>query len=489
MMLSNSDIYLMSKAISSLTKLQGDPLFLHLLQKTYSSYRERAIRPGFSPKRYIANLGRTLQDESWEKLAASGSLKDPTLQCYDQHAGFLPLPDKPQPYSTMSLPPISPSHSMLDHSFNFYQNGMSTGAASLISLNSEDQSEYAPSSRALSPAESLSERLSEVNPFPVRKDNRYALLNSRQKADLLSQMLVHSTLHSDSDMQGWETDFSHEALGIEKEPSLPGVASKGRTRKGSLRSANTFPSVPRLPPIQSAGAPTTCASTASSSDGTPTNSNGDVDFETSKRTHGKEMEDSEVLDPSAVELFVCNDKVGVKEDVMAENLADGVAVPVDESESNTINGSTTENVSVEADDLTSRGLEKPEDGDLTNNSISMVDSHNAVEKDNNDNEGNGKFPLDLKSSEIYDSSNAADSIEGDKIDIDSEQELVQKEEGGGANTDIFAHEDNIGKHDLSEDEKGNISTGESETEIHGVPVSGKDDEKIDVELEGLSFFK
>ncbi|KAK3740327.1 hypothetical protein QZH41_013902, partial [Actinostola sp. cb2023] len=235
----------------------GDPLFLALLQKrlSSSSYGNH-VRPGFSPKRYIATLGRSLQEDSWNKLLTSGSFKDPALQSYNPYAPSVHddgslcelFPSKPQPYSTMSLPPISPSSSMLGSAFNFYPNGMSTGAASMISINSD---EYAPSSRAISPAESLNERLSEVEPIRPKKDYRYASLDSKQKEELLSQMLVQKTLETvDSDLQTWPANFNKEDT-YDSNASLTGT-SKRRSSKGSLKSSS-LTSIPRLPPIQSAG--------------------------------------------------------------------------------------------------------------------------------------------------------------------------------------------------------------------------------------------
>lgn len=222
------------------------------------------MRPGFSPKRYIATLGNSLEEDTWKRLAAAGSLKDPALLTYDPkgdslyrgHAECSLFPGKPQPYSTMSLPPFSPSSSMFESSFHFYKNGMSTGAASMISLNSESE-EYAPSSRALSPEEPLSNRLSEVELLPQRKDP-YNQLNTKQKEDLLSQLLLQKTLESIdsdlSDLQGWMTNYPDNGRGVEPDPvpvvTLPKIKAKHR---GSLKSGS-MTSIPRLPPIQSAGA-------------------------------------------------------------------------------------------------------------------------------------------------------------------------------------------------------------------------------------------
>lgn len=142
---------------------------------------------------------------------------------------------------------------MFDSSFHFYKNGMSTGAASLISLNSEPD-EYAPSSRALSPAESLSSRLSEVEFLPHRKDP-YAQLNSKQKEDLLSQLLLQKTLASDLlDLQGWVSNYPDHGGGVEQDPSSVMTLPKSKAKhRGSLKSGS-LTSIPRLPPIQSAGA-------------------------------------------------------------------------------------------------------------------------------------------------------------------------------------------------------------------------------------------
>lgn len=222
------------------------------------------MRPGFSPKRYIASLGNSLEGDTWNRLTATGSIKDPSLLTFDpkgapiyQDVGLGSLfPDKPQPYSTMSLPPVSPSSSMFDSSFHFYKNGMSTGAASLISINSETE-EYAPSSRALSPAESLSNRLPEVELLPQRRD-QYGLLNAKQKEDLISHLLLQKTLESVnsdlSDLQGWVANYPDDGGGVEQEPAAMVTIPKSKAKhRGGLKSGS-FPSIPRLPPIQSAGA-------------------------------------------------------------------------------------------------------------------------------------------------------------------------------------------------------------------------------------------
>ena len=222
------------------------------------------MRPGFSPKRYIANLGNSLEEDTWKRLAAAGSLKDPALLTYDPkgdplHRGDAVcnlFPDKPQPYSTMSLPPFSPSSSMFESSFHFYKNGMSTGAASMISLNSESE-EYAPSSRALSPEEPLSSRLSEVELLPQRKDP-YSQLNTKEKEDLLSQLLLQKTLESInsdlSDLQGWVTNYPDNGGGVQPDPAPVVALPKSKAKhRGSLKSGS-LSSIPRLPPIQSAGA-------------------------------------------------------------------------------------------------------------------------------------------------------------------------------------------------------------------------------------------
>lgn len=231
-----------------------------MLEKRLSGYRD-SVRPGFSPKRYIATLGNSLQGEMWNRLAATGSIKDPSLLGYNPKLAPLHgdaamstlYPNKPQPYSTMSLPPLSPSSSMFDSSFHFYKNGMSTGAASMISLSSETE-EYAPSSRALSPAESLSNRLPEVEFLPQRKDP-YAKLNAREKEDLLSQLLLQKTLSSDlSDLQGWVTNYPDHGREVEQDPASMITLQKSKSKhRGSLKSGS-LTSIPRLPPIQSAGA-------------------------------------------------------------------------------------------------------------------------------------------------------------------------------------------------------------------------------------------
>lgn len=235
-----------------------------MLQKRLSGCKDQSVRPGFSPKRYIATLGNSLEEDTWKRLAIAGSLKDPALLTYDPKGDPLQrhddvcrlFPDKPQPYSTMSLPPFSPSSSMFDSSFHFYKNGMSTGAASMISLNSESE-EYAPSSRALSPEESLSNRLSEVELLPQKKDP-YNQLNTKQKEDLLSQLLLQKTLQSInsdlSDLQRWATNYPDNGIGVELDPVSVVTMPKSKAKhRGSLKSGS-LTSIPRLPPIQSAGA-------------------------------------------------------------------------------------------------------------------------------------------------------------------------------------------------------------------------------------------
>lgn len=270
------------------------------------------MRPGFSPKRYIATLGNSLQEDTWNKLAATGSIKDPAVLTFDPKLAPMHgygamstlFPDKPQPYSTMSLPPLSPSSSMFESSFHFYKNGMSTGAASLISLNSETE-EYAPSSRALSPTESLSNRLSEVEFLPQRKDP-YAQLNAKQKEDLLSQLLLQKTLdsmNSDlSDLQGWVTNYPDHRGGEEHEPAATVTLPKSKAKhRGSLKSGS-LTSIPRLPPIQSARArPTTPVELTQ--DRTLPQISSDITADQQRHSSSdKEGETDDILDPGSIHV-------------------------------------------------------------------------------------------------------------------------------------------------------------------------------------------
>ena len=270
------------------------------------------MRPGFSPKRYIATLGNSLQQDTWKRLAAAGSLKDPALLTYDPEGAAVHrdgavrglFPDKPQPYSTMSLPPLSPSSSMFESSFHFYKNGMSTGAASMISLNSETE-EYAPSSRALSPAESLSNRLSEVEFLPQRRDS-YQQLNAKQKEDLLSQLLLQKTLepiNSDlSDLQGWVTNYPDNGGVVEQDPAsvvtLPKTKSKHR---GSLKSGS-LTSIPRLPPIQSAGARPSTPVELKEESSLPQASIESTVYQQRDINAGREETADDILDPGSIHL-------------------------------------------------------------------------------------------------------------------------------------------------------------------------------------------
>ncbi|XP_068752085.1 uncharacterized protein KIAA2012-like [Montipora capricornis] len=279
----------------------GDPLFLALLEKRLSGYRD-SVRPGFSPKRYIANLGNSLQGDIWKRLTAAGSIKDPTLQSYDPGNGNGRTNSlKPQPYATMSLPPLSPSSSMFDSSFHFYKNGMSTGAASMITLNSESE-EYAPSSRALSPTESLSDRLSEVELLPQRKDP-YRQLNAKEKEALLSQLLVERTLKSNiMDLQEWVTNHPSQGGGVEQDatPTLTLPKSKAKHR-GSLKSGS-LTSIPRLPPIQSAGFRPTTPVEIFEDRTLPQELSGITAYEQSDDYSGKSEANNETLDPGSVHL-------------------------------------------------------------------------------------------------------------------------------------------------------------------------------------------
>ena len=197
---------------------------------------------------------------------------------------------------------------MLDNSFHFYKNGMSTGAASMISLNSD---EYAPSSRAVSPAESINERLSEVEQLPPRREiNRYAMLDEKQKADLLSHLLLQGTLESmDSDLQGWVTNYV-DSDNTEQEP-FPTSVAPARPKlkhKGGLKSGS-FTSMPRLPPIYSAGARPTTPVESQSEDMDPFEVPGDGKDGNLHAEQTPSEVDLDVLDPSAVELYLANDNL------------------------------------------------------------------------------------------------------------------------------------------------------------------------------------
>ena len=269
------------------------------------------MRPGFSPKRYIATLGNSLEEDTWNRLAATGSLKDPALLTYMPQGTTIHgdavcslFPGKPQPYSTMSLPPFSPSSSMLESSFHFYKNGMSTGAASMISLNSETE-EYAPSSRALSPAESLNDRLSEVEFLPQRKDP-YTQLNAKQKEDLLSQLLLQRTLESInsdlSDLQGWVTNYPEYGGGVEKDPVSVAALSKSKAKhRGSLKSGS-LSSIPRLPPIQSAGARPSTPVELKEESPLPHISTDQLAIQQQQEIISDRDETDDILDPSSVHL-------------------------------------------------------------------------------------------------------------------------------------------------------------------------------------------
>lgn len=164
----------------------------------------RDVQPGYSPKRYLSHLSQTAFDsDSWKKLVETGSLRS------FGDDGFLPslLPDyidelnhRPQPYKTMSLPPVSPSSSMLG-SFTFYKSALSTGAASMVSLpsvNSETVDELSARS-ACTFVESLADRLAEVDSESGFKQD-YDALSAKEKEDLLTQLLMEVTLHGQGDV-------------------------------------------------------------------------------------------------------------------------------------------------------------------------------------------------------------------------------------------------------------------------------------------------
>jgi hypothetical protein len=133
----------------------------------------RDVQPGYSPKRYLSHLSQTaFGPDSWKKLFETGSLKsfgtdDGVLPSLLQDEYGNPLNHRPPPYKTMSLPPVSPSNSMVG-SFTFYKHALSTGAASMVSLPSVDSvtvDDQLSAKTAGTFVESLAERLAEVINF------------------------------------------------------------------------------------------------------------------------------------------------------------------------------------------------------------------------------------------------------------------------------------------------------------------------------------
>lgn len=370
------------------------------------------------------------QEDSWKKYIT------------DHDTEFLTLPDKPQPYSTMSLPPISPSGSMVDSSFNFYQNGMSTGAASLISINSEDVPEYAFSSRAVSPLESLSERLSEVEILPCRKDNQYASLNPQQKADLLSQLLVHSTFQGDSDMENWVNDKLTESGNIESKHSISRTFSNmGKTNLGNLKSANNFSSY--LPPIHSAEPLSTSPSTVSASQ----NNFGFLEVDKSHREHSNEHVNLDVLDPSAVELFL--DKNSDQEKVLEMvEITDIEQKSISQSESNLDNS-----ISSGINSHSSKTFVKGESGELPFGNIPLRSSGTNLDKCYEDNKS---FKLEVKCT----SSGTLDTLIAAKDTVEQEVQEVGSKENENSN-----------------DSEMDVDISKIEIEVQSLPVEGKKNEE------------
>ena len=183
-----------------------DPLILEQLWRRMSG-SARDVQPGYSPKRYLSHLSHTTFDpDSWKKLVETGSLKsfgtDDTFLPYllpDEYGN--PLNHRPPPYKTMSLPPISPSNSMVG-SFTFYKHALSTGAASMVSLpsvNSGTMDDQVSAKTAGTFVESLAERLVEVeSEAGFKKD--YETLTAKEKEDLLTQLLMDVTLHNQGDV-------------------------------------------------------------------------------------------------------------------------------------------------------------------------------------------------------------------------------------------------------------------------------------------------
>ena len=150
--------------------LKCDPLLLEQLWQRMSG-SARDVQPGYSPKRYLSHLSHTTFDQdSWKKLVETGSLKSFGTTDDSFLPSFLPneydydLNHRPPPYKTMSLPPVSPSNSMVG-SFTFYKHALSTGAASMVSLpsiNSDTADDQLSARTVGSFVESLAERLAEV---------------------------------------------------------------------------------------------------------------------------------------------------------------------------------------------------------------------------------------------------------------------------------------------------------------------------------------
>lgn len=224
-------------------------LLAHLWRKANNSGRD--VRPGFSPKRYLSHLGYTsLDPDSWRKLAETGSLKSLgmleddvclPLLLQDREFGDKLLRQRPQPYTTMSLPPVSPSNSMLG-SFTFYKHGMSTGAASMVSMNSERET-------VGSFAESLSDRLAEVESQSGFKRS-YESLSSKEKEDLLTQLLVDVTLHNQGEMRHASPESTLESRSAETAVSVLADSNSSKSLK-SVSKSSGFSSVCSLPPIVS----------------------------------------------------------------------------------------------------------------------------------------------------------------------------------------------------------------------------------------------
>ena len=231
-------------------------LLAHLWRQANNSGRD--VRPGFSPKRYLNHLGYTsLDPDSWKKLAETGSLKNLgmleddeflPLLLQDREFGDKLLHQRPQPYTTMSLPPISPSSSMLG-SFTFYKHGMSTGAASMMSMNSESQADHISRESIGSFVESLSDRLAEVESQPGFKQS-YESLSSKQKEDLLTQLLVDVTLHNQGEMNHVSPESTVESPSVQTTVSVLADSKSSKSLK-SVSKSSVFSSVCSLPPIVS----------------------------------------------------------------------------------------------------------------------------------------------------------------------------------------------------------------------------------------------
>lgn len=185
-------------------------------------------------------------------LKSLGPLEDDgflPLLLEDPELGRKLLRQRPQPYTTMSLPPVSPSSSMLG-SFTFYQHGMSTGAASMVSmnsLNSDSLDECLSAKTAGTYVESLTERLAEVESESGFKRN-YESLTPKEKEQLLTQLLMDVTMHNQGDIPSTLSENTAESPTLDTIiPRLSNTESSKSLK--SLSKSSVASSVCTLPPI------------------------------------------------------------------------------------------------------------------------------------------------------------------------------------------------------------------------------------------------